>query len=107
MKQPTNLFYAQAEQARCANPECDAVIPAACIASSTDASTGVRTVRAWCQHCDRLWMAKLVLAGDRLQFVEPVHEITDTRLRKQFRRRIERALGEIQREKLPPVKAAI
>lgn len=106
MSRSINTFYCQHEIARCPNEACDSSIPHECIAANTDAATGVRTIRALCPNCDRLWMARVQFTGMAWQYVEPVKEITDSRLKAQFHKRVEHARGVIQRKDLPPVKVA-
>lgn len=99
-------FYTQISQCRCPNEACDSVIHNEFIAANQDPITGIRTIKAYCRHCDKLWMGTFRPVNGFYLVEKQAHEITDSRLKSAFKRRLDLALGSVQRKDLPPVKCA-
>jgi hypothetical protein len=96
---PAPAPFAQlTESFLCTNESCGSAIRREHLASNIDPSTGVRTVRGWCEHCDRLHEAKFRLRGEQWELIGAVEVITDARRRAQFLARIAHVRGELQRK---------
>jgi hypothetical protein len=83
---------------RCGNEVCDAAIPNEFVRSIINPRTGIQTVKAWCQHCNTLWMAKYVLRNGEWAMHEWPIAVSNEKTRMSFRRAIGSALGETQRK---------
>jgi hypothetical protein len=91
---PAPAPFAQlTESFLCTNESCGSAIRREHLASNIDPSTGVRTVRGWCEHCDRLHEAKFRLRGEQWELIGAVEVITDARRRAQFLARIAHVRG--------------
>lgn len=90
------MFYELIEQIRCPNGVCDSAIRPELAVSSVDPGSGVRTVKAFCEHCRTLWLARFVLSGGIWIIRDAPRPIRDSRLINSFQRRHAAALGQTQ-----------
>lgn len=98
--QPTavpNGLIGQVEQMRCGNSACDSAVGHDCVASNIDIATGVRTVRIYCEHCQRLYQGRYQLRGGIWELIGEIEHVTDRRRITGMLARIDLRRGNVQR----------
>jgi uncharacterized Fe-S cluster-containing protein len=83
-------------QERCPNEACDCAIPRTHVASNIDTKTGVRTVKIFCPHCDRVYQGKFELRGGQWQLVGGVELIADERRKRGMKQRVAQLTGQLE-----------
>jgi hypothetical protein len=98
---PQPISFAAVETAYCTC--CEAQIPAQHIARNLVpvpkdqiAPPTRQKVRAWCEHCDRLYEVTRELSGGAWTLVSDIEVVTDPKRLKSFKARIALIKGDIQ-----------
>lgn len=92
-----------AEQVICMH--CQSAIGRECVTANISKRTGIQTVRAYCEHCDKLFEAdrRLTDCGERWQMIGTVRLIEDPKSRSGFLARIAHVRNEVYQEQTPLV----
>ena len=97
---PARPLIEQMEQAYCVNDACGAVIPPEMVFRNLDRKSPTRetarTVKAYCQHCDRAYEVRQVLRGGVWHNAGDVEVVTDAKRRRGILARVAHVRGEMQ-----------
>jgi hypothetical protein len=93
-----NALIGHVEQIRCANSECDSLIPSECVKSTFDRETGVRHLKVFCDHCNKLFEGNFYLRNGLWELIDQVKEITDPRTLSSFKLRVDFLRGNKQQK---------
>lgn len=87
-------------QLRC--KPCDSAIPIENVKASSNPRTGIRTIHAYCEHCNRLYKVTRALCGMGYRN-RSIEIVNDAREKEKFLRMVAPVRGESYPNPLPPL----
>jgi hypothetical protein len=75
---------------------CESVIPSECVQMKIDERAGVQTVKAYCEHCDKLYQINRTLRGGNWMSNGTPEVVTDRNVKASFTTRIDKLRGNVQ-----------